>query len=90
LLDLIALVARVTGRDAGYILQASRAGDVRDSLAGLERTERLIGYRPRISLEEGLRRTWAWFEEDSKKRENVSVTPARAPTRHRVSHEAAL
>lgn len=92
LLELIALVSRVTGRDVGYILQASRAGDVRDSLAGLERTERLIGYRPRISLEEGLRRTWAWFEEDSKKRESVpaGVTPARAPTRQRVSHEAAL
>jgi len=91
LLDLVALVSRVTGRDIGYILQASRAGDVRDSLAGLERTERLIGYRPRISLEEGLRRTWAWFEQDSKKRESVpaGVTPARAPTRHRVS-EAAL
>ncbi len=92
LLELIALVSRVTGRDVGYILQASRAGDVRDSLAGLERTERLIGYRPRISLEEGLRRTWAWFEEDSKKRESVpaGVTSARAPTRQRVSHEAAL
>ncbi|HEX9345937.1 MAG TPA: NAD-dependent epimerase/dehydratase family protein [Gemmatimonadales bacterium] len=92
LLELIALVARVTGRDVGYILQPSRAGDVRDSLAGLERTERLIGYRPRISLEEGLRRTWAWFEEESKKRESVpaDVTPARAPTRQRVSREAVL
>ncbi len=91
LLELLALVSSVTGRDVGYILQASRAGDVRDSLAGLERTERLIGYHPRISLEEGLRRTWAWFEEESKKRETVpaAVTAARAPTRHRVS-EAAL
>ena len=92
LLELIALVARVTGRDVSYILQPSRAGDVRDSLAGLERTERLIGYRPRISLEEGLRRTWAWFEEASKKRESVpaDVTPARAATRQRVSREAVL
>jgi nucleoside-diphosphate-sugar epimerase len=34
-----------------------RAGDIRDSWADLGKAERLLGYRPQIDLEEGLRRT---------------------------------
>ena len=34
-----------------------RPGDIRDSWADLTKAERLLGYRPQISLEEGLRRT---------------------------------
>jgi UDP-glucose 4-epimerase len=34
-----------------------RAGDIRDSWADLGKAERLLGYRPHIGLEEGLRRT---------------------------------
>jgi len=29
--------------------------------AGLERALRVLGYRPTVSLREGLKRTWAWF-----------------------------
>jgi nucleoside-diphosphate-sugar epimerase len=35
----------------------SRAGDIRDSWADLSKAERILGYRPAIGLEEGLRRT---------------------------------
>ena len=34
-----------------------RAGDVRDSLASLDRIEKVLGYKPIVSFEEGLRRT---------------------------------
>ena len=34
-----------------------RAGDIRDSWADLSKAERVLGYRPGIGLEEGLRRT---------------------------------
>jgi nucleoside-diphosphate-sugar epimerase len=34
-----------------------RAGDIRDSWADLGKAQRLLGYRPQIGLEEGLRRT---------------------------------
>jgi nucleoside-diphosphate-sugar epimerase len=36
---------------------ASRAGDIRDSWADLSKAERILGYRPAIGLDEGLRRT---------------------------------
>jgi nucleoside-diphosphate-sugar epimerase len=35
----------------------SRAGDIRDSWADLSKAERILGYRPAIGLEDGLRRT---------------------------------
>jgi UDP-glucose 4-epimerase len=35
----------------------TRPGDIRDSWADLGKAERLLGYRPQIGLEEGLRRT---------------------------------
>jgi nucleoside-diphosphate-sugar epimerase len=36
---------------------APRAGDIRDSWADLVKAERILGYRPAIDLDEGLRRT---------------------------------
>jgi UDP-N-acetylglucosamine/UDP-N-acetyl-alpha-D-glucosaminouronate 4-epimerase len=36
---------------------APRAGDIRDSWADLSKAERILGYRPAIGLDEGLRRT---------------------------------
>ena len=62
LLDLIELVGEITGRELTYQRLPAREGDVRHSLADLQRAERLLAYRPRVSLAEGLRRTWAWFE----------------------------
>ena len=40
-----------------------RTGDVRHSLASLERTTPALGYTPRVDVEEGLRRTVAWYRE---------------------------
>ena len=34
---------------------------MRNSLAGLERARHVIGYHPRVTLEEGLQRTWERF-----------------------------
>jgi nucleoside-diphosphate-sugar epimerase len=40
---------------------AARAGDVRDSQADITRAEKLLGYRPIVGFEEGLRRTVEWY-----------------------------
>jgi UDP-glucose 4-epimerase len=61
LLELIARLESVTGQRLGVVHAPPREGDVRESLAGLERVERVLGYRPLVRLEEGLRRTWDWF-----------------------------
>ena len=40
-----------------------RRGDVRHTHADISAAKRLIGYKPEVSFEEGLKRTVAWFEE---------------------------
>ena len=44
----------------------SRAGDVRDSQADTTAAVRDLGHEPRFTLEEGLRRTFSWYEADAR------------------------
>ncbi len=57
LLDLISALNRIQGTNLEPEFRPGRPGDVRDSLASLERIGRELGYRPLIGFEEGLRRT---------------------------------
>ena len=59
--ELLRLVEKVTGKPVAREYGAPRAGDVRDSQASLERAGTVIGYRPSVALEEGMRRTWSWI-----------------------------
>jgi UDP-glucose 4-epimerase len=65
LLELLALVARVSGREVALEHRPPRGGDVRDSLAGLERARAVLGYEPLVSIEQGLALTWEWFAADA-------------------------
>ena len=57
LLDLIAALNRIFGTSLEPILQDPRAGDVKDSLASLKQIEKVLGYKPVVPFEEGLRKT---------------------------------
>jgi len=61
LLALLQLIMQVTGREVKWERRPAREGDVRDSLASLDRAERILGYRPQVALDEGLKRTWNWL-----------------------------
>jgi UDP-glucose 4-epimerase len=61
LLDVIRLLAGIVGRPIAPTHEAPRAGDVKHSLASIEAARRDLGFEPGIGLEEGLRRTVAWF-----------------------------
>ncbi len=41
----------------------SRAGDIQNSLADITAAREAFGYEPKVSFEEGLRRTVAWYKE---------------------------
>jgi nucleoside-diphosphate-sugar epimerase len=70
--QLISLAERVTGRSITVAENPPRGGDVRDSLASLERAREILGYTPHVALDEGLRLTWEWMSET----ESTSVSPA--------------
>ena len=63
LLALLDLVREVTGGGLSHEYLPPRPGDVADSLAGLDRAAHVLGYRPSVSLREGLELTWRWFQD---------------------------
>jgi len=60
---LIALIGHALGREPRIERRPDQPGDVRLTAADLSRAERELGYRPRIGIEEGIRRFTRWFEE---------------------------
>jgi UDP-glucose 4-epimerase len=63
-LELHRLCAKVAGVEAEPHFEAARLGDARRSVLDASHAEAALGWRPRVSLEEGLRRTWEWLTQD--------------------------
>ena len=61
LLDVIALVNRALGTRIRPKFAPARPADVRHSKADIRKAERLLGYRVRVSLADGLERTIGWL-----------------------------
>jgi len=59
-LDIARAVERLLGTAVTITHVPARAGDVRHTQAAIERAERLMGYRPSVGFEEGMRRTVEW------------------------------
>src|SRR5207237_8651500 len=55
--------AHVAGSDAPPRVEEARLGDVQRSVLDVSRIERELGWRPHVSLADGLARTWAWTKE---------------------------
>ena len=63
ILQLYHEIAQRLGSDLQPQMAASRVGDVKHSLASLEKAERLLGYRPAVSWRDGLVPTLAWYRD---------------------------
>jgi UDP-glucose 4-epimerase len=61
LLELLRVLERTIGRGADPIFDAPQPGDVRHSVAAIDRARQQLGYEPRVDLEEGIARTVAFF-----------------------------
>lgn len=55
--ELLRALQKITGTAVAPIHGPARVGDVRHSLADVGRAQKLLGFAPSVSLEEGLRRT---------------------------------
>ena len=61
LLDIIAVLEKLAGHKLERQHGPARAGDVRKTWADIRKAKRLLGYKPVVGFEEGLTRTWDWF-----------------------------
>jgi len=61
--ELYGMIARELGSEIEPVHGPARAGDVRHSQASIERARALLGYESQISVEEGMRRTLAWYKD---------------------------
>jgi UDP-glucose 4-epimerase len=60
--ELFATLCRILGVEMRPRYDAPRAGDVRDSQADIGLAHSLLGYRPLVAFEDGLRRTVEWYQ----------------------------
>jgi nucleoside-diphosphate-sugar epimerase len=72
-LDLVGLINDLLAAPVDPVFRSARPGDVRDSQASIAEAERLIGYRPLVSVREGVAVTVRWFAD------SVSTEGASAP-----------
>jgi UDP-glucose 4-epimerase len=61
LLNAIKLVEKASGRKAKLKRFDRQRGDVRRTRASLDQAKKKLGYKPLVSLEEGLSRQWEWI-----------------------------
>jgi nucleoside-diphosphate-sugar epimerase len=59
--QLFSAMRQLAGADVQPTYEQLRPGDVRDSQADISKAQRLLGYQPSVSFEEGLKRTFEWY-----------------------------
>ena len=63
LIDALSLIETLTGKKAKVKKKDVQKGDVHDTWADIEKAHTLIDYKPRVLLEEGLKREISWIKE---------------------------
>jgi nucleoside-diphosphate-sugar epimerase len=53
---------KITGKNLVAKYEPTREGDIRDSQAEISKARELLGYEPTVMFEEGLERTFAWYQ----------------------------
>jgi len=62
--DVIGVLAEFLG-DFDVSYEPRKKGDVTHTLADISKAREMLGYEPRVSLKEGLKRFLRWFEEEN-------------------------
>ena len=62
LAELVAAIERILGRSASIHRLPPQPGDVERTFADLTLARAELGYSPRVSIADGLRRYWDWFQ----------------------------
>lgn len=63
LLELFEKLREEAGTELKPDFGPERKGDVKHSLASIDKAESLLGYKPLVNINEGLRQTFAWYKQ---------------------------
>jgi UDP-N-acetylglucosamine/UDP-N-acetyl-alpha-D-glucosaminouronate 4-epimerase len=63
--ELLRVMNGIMGTSIQPLYAELRAGDVKDSQADISKARTLLGYRPIVTLEEGLKHTLDWCRTES-------------------------
>ena len=72
LLEVLDTLADLTDRVIDPIFMPPRDGDIRDSQADISLARERLGFDPKVSFREGLRRTLSWFQNASQSGSTVT------------------
>jgi UDP-N-acetylglucosamine/UDP-N-acetylgalactosamine 4-epimerase len=61
--EVLTLLGAITGQKIRAKYDPPRTGDILHSQADINLAAELLGYRPSVNFEDGLRRTWKWYSE---------------------------
>ncbi len=68
ILELLATLQQVIPQAAFDVRhEPARPGEILRNYASIEKAHRMLGFGPKVPLDEGLRQTWAWFEANRQK-----------------------
>jgi nucleoside-diphosphate-sugar epimerase len=60
--ELLEVIQKVSGERLRVVKIQAKKGDVPDTCSDNNRAERVLGYKPTVGLEEGVRREWDWLK----------------------------
>jgi UDP-glucose 4-epimerase len=63
---LLKLLSEIMGKEPHPIYEKEQPGDVKHSMASIQKAQRLLSFSPSIDFQEGLKRTVAWFLQNSR------------------------
>ncbi len=66
--ELFEALRKEAGGNLKSIYGSERTGDVKHSVADISKAKRLLGYLPAVTVEEGLKKTMAWYREMQRKK----------------------
>ena len=64
LLEVVRLIEKYLGKEAKIVFKDFHKADLKATWADITKAKNLLGWEPKISLEEGIRRTVEWFNQN--------------------------
>lgn len=62
--DFVGTVEQLIGKKANVVTPDAPASEPKITFANIDKAQRLLGYAPKVQVEEGLARMWSWYRDE--------------------------